>query len=125
MYKEHFGEYLRKLRLERRIGLRSFAKVLGIQPSNLCNIEIGQLNAPRSPELLHRITKALKLKSDSQEYQKLFDLAAKPGELPADVKEYFCEKNIMEELPVMARTIKNKKLTRKEIEKLIEELKGR
>lgn len=125
MKKETFGEYLRKLRLEERIGLRTFAKAIGILPSNLCHIESGTHNVPRDEELLQKIAKALRLKEGAAEYEQLFNLAAKPGELPADVKEYFCEKNLMEELPVMARTIKNKKLTRKDIERLIEDLKGR
>lgn len=125
MKKENFGEFLRRLRLERRIGLKAFAKAIGILPSNLCHIESGAHNVPRGEELLQRISRVLRLKEGSTEYEQLFNLAAKPGELPVDVKEYFCEKNLMGELPVMARTIKNKKLTRKDIERLIEELKGR
>lgn len=122
MKKENFGEYLRKLRLERRISLREFAKAVGILPSNLCHIESGTHNVPRNEELLKRIVKALKLKEGFVEYEQLFNLSAKPGELPADVKDYFCEKDLIEELPVMARTIKNKKLTRKDIEKLIDDI---
>lgn len=124
MSKETFGPYLRKLRLERRIGLRAFAKAIGVLPSNLCHIESGIHNAPRNEKLLRRIVKTLKLKAGSAEYEQLFNLSARAGELPADVKEYFCEKDLMGELPVMARTIKNKKLTRKDIEKLIEDIKN-
>ncbi|MBI4680412.1 MAG: helix-turn-helix domain-containing protein [Nitrospirae bacterium] len=123
MKKEFFGTYLRKLRLDKRIGLRQLAKLVGILPSNLCHLESGRHGAPREKDFLHGIAKALDLKENSKEYEKLFDLAAHPGEIPADVKEYLAEHNILQELPVMARTIKNEKLTRTEIERLIEDIK--
>ncbi len=123
MAKERFGGYLRKLRLGRRIGLREFAKLIGILPSNLCHIESGKHSVPQNPEFLKKVVKALGLKERDGESEKLYDLAAKPGEIPADVKEYMCEEDVVGALPVMARTIKNKKLTRKDIERLIEDLK--
>lgn len=116
-----FGAYLKKLRLERGVGLRSFARATKILPSNLCHVESGRQKP--SGDWLPLAAKALGLKEDSAEWQKLFDLAAKPGDMAADVKNYMCETRIAEELPVMARTIKNKKLTRKDIEKLIEDIK--
>ncbi|MBL7072373.1 MAG: helix-turn-helix domain-containing protein [Candidatus Omnitrophica bacterium] len=125
MKKLTFGEYVRKLRLEKRIGLRQFAKLIDMLPSNLCHLESGRHKVPHGVEFLHKIAKALKLKKGSSEYEKLFDVAAHPGELPADVKEYFIENNILQELPVMARTIKNEKLTRTEIEKLIKDIRKR
>ncbi len=123
MKKENFGEYLRKLRLEKRIGLRQFAKSIGVLPSNLCHLESGRHNAPQGKEFIEKVARALKLEEECSEYEKLFDLAAHPGEIPADVKEYLEEHDILQELPVMARTIKNEKLTRTEIERLIEDIK--
>lgn len=123
MVKDTFGKYLKKIRLEKGFGLRRFAKLINILPSNLCHIEQGRQNPPQNKELLEKIAKALKLEEGSEEWNKLFDLAAAPGELAADIKAYFNKPNMYQELPLMARTIKNKKLTRKEIAKLIEDIK--
>lgn len=123
MTREKFGSYLKKIRLEKSFGLRKFAKLIGILPSNLCHIESGRHSPPQDKDFLKKIAKVLNLKEGSDEWNKLFDLAVEPGEIPADVKDYFCEQNIVEKLPVMARTIKNRKLTRQEIEKIIEDIK--
>ena len=119
---ENFGAYLKKLRLVKDFGQRSFAKKIGILPSNLCHIETGRLGAPQDHELLLKIAETLQLKDGSAESNKFFDLATKKGQIPADVACYLEETDIIEELPLMARTIKNKKLTKIEIEKLIEDI---
>lgn len=123
MGKETFGTYLRKLRLAKGMGLRSFAKQVELLPSNLSSIEAGRANPPRSVDALKRIVKRLGLTEDGPEWSKLFDLAAKPGQIQADVQEYLGEINATEELPLMARTIKNEKLTKHQIEQLIRDLK--
>lgn len=119
MGRETFGSYLRKLRLAKGIGLRSFAKEAGLLPSNLSYIETGRSNPPRSSEILKKVAKALDLSEDSEEWAKLFNLAAKPGQMPVDVQEYFERIDAAQELPLMARTIKNEKLTKSQIERLI------
>lgn len=123
MSKETFGSILRKLRLGHGFGLRRFAKLIGVLPSNLCHFESGKLNPPQNRETLERIAKVLNLKDGSPEWNKFFDLAAKPGEVAVDVKEYLCEQDMVAELPLMARAIKDKKMTKAEIGKLIKDLK--
>lgn len=123
MGKETFGTYLRKLRLAKGVGLRSFAKQTGLLPSNLSAIESGRVNPPRHADALKRIAKGLGLSEDKPEWAKLFDLAAKPGQVQADVQEYLSEIDAMDELPLMARTIKNQKLTKPQIQSLIRDLK--
>lgn len=120
---ETFGAYLKHLRLEKSFGQRTYAKQIGILPSNLCHIETGRLGAPQDNELLQKMAEVLGLKDGSPASNKFFDLAAKKGQIPADVVCYLEEADIVEELPIMARTIKNKKLTKIEIEKLIEDIK--
>ena len=51
---KQFGSFLRGLRLARNLGLRAFARVVDLQPSNYCNIENGVI-APPSGETLERI----------------------------------------------------------------------
>lgn len=37
------GSFVREARQKRGIGLRAFAREVGVYPSNLCNIEAGRL----------------------------------------------------------------------------------
>ena len=41
-----FGEYIKKLRLEREITLRRFAAAIGVSPEYECNMEKGRRPAP-------------------------------------------------------------------------------
>ncbi len=117
--KQTFGEYLRAARLKARLGLRTFAETAGFKPSNLCAIEYGRQAPPQKPETLARIADALGLAKDSQERRRLFDLAAKhrPGTLPPDVAAFAGH---TPGIPVLLRTIENKRLSREELERLIE-----
>ncbi len=122
MHKISFGVYLRKLRLEKGYGLRSFAKKVGWLPSNLSHLETGRINPPREKGVLYRIAKELGLKKNSKEWNNFFDLAAAdmPERLPVDIAEYMNDQSLA---PVMLRTVANKKLTKSQIKKLIEDIK--
>lgn len=112
-----FGEYLRQLRLKVNYGLRSFATAIEMQPSNLCNIEYGRTTPPQDKETLKLIATTLGLESGSKEWNTLFDLAVKHkhGALPADVAKYG---GTTPGIPVLLRTIENKKLSKKELQDL-------
>lgn len=122
MADRYFGTFLKKIRLEKGYGLRKFAKAIDMLPSNLCHIETGRQSPPRSTEWLKKVLKTLGIKEESKEWNKFFELQVKRGEIPADVKEYLVQKKALDIVPLMARTIKNKKLTRKQIEKLIDDI---
>lgn len=122
MAKESFGKFLRKLRLKKGYGLRSFAKKIDWLPSNLSHLETGRINPPREKKVLYRIAKELGLKRSSKEWNSFFDLAAKdtPARLPVDIADYMSDQSLA---PVMLRTVANKKLTKSQIKKLIEDIK--
>lgn len=122
MADRYFGTYLKKIRLEKGFGLRRFAKLIAILPSNLCHIETGRQSPPQDMAWLKKVIHVLGIKEGSAEWDKFFELQAKRGEIPADVKQYLVQKNALDVVPLMARTIKNKKLTRKDIEKLIDDI---
>ena len=117
-----FGFYLRELRLAKGYGLRSFAKRVGVQPSNLSLIESGRQTPPRNHRVLRQIAEALDLVEDSREWMKFFDLATAPGAIASDVKAYLDDISAVQELPIMARAIKTQKLTKGQIRRLIEDL---
>jgi transcriptional regulator with XRE-family HTH domain len=114
-----FGEYLRTCRLKAGFGLRTFAEAAGLKPSNLCAVEYGRQPPLRSAEVLNRIADALGFPRDSRDRRRLFDLAAKhkPGALPPDVAAFAGR---TPGIPVLLRTIENKRLTRQDLERLTE-----
>lgn len=122
MVKESFGEYLRRTRLKKGYGLRSFAKKVGWLPSNLSHLETGRIKPPREKEILYRIARELDLRRNAKEWDCFFDLAAAdtPERLPADIADYMSDQALA---PVMLRTVANKKLTKSQIKQLIDDIK--
>ena len=114
-----FGAYLRRLRLEAGFGLRTFADLSGMQPSNLSRIESGRLAPPQDAAIIRRLAKALGLGEDSAEYVELNNLAsqARPGTMPPDLAEYAGTKR---GIPLLLRTVKGKNLDEAEFRKLAE-----
>lgn len=118
---ENFGEILRELRLKKGFGLREFAKKIDWLPSNLSNLENNRLNPPRDQKVLFSIAKALGLSQGTVNWNRFFDLAANGKEkVPADITKYLNETELM---PLMFRTVANKKLSKDQIKKLIEDIK--
>ncbi|OGW74580.1 MAG: hypothetical protein A2Z72_02230 [Omnitrophica bacterium RBG_13_46_9] len=116
-----FGTFLRKLRLTKGYGLRKFAEKIKWLPSNLSHTESGRINPPCDLKVLKNIAKALELKENSEDWNKLFDLAAEaPGRIPADIADYVSDHELA---PMMLRTVANKKLTKAQIKKLINDIK--
>jgi transcriptional regulator with XRE-family HTH domain len=122
--RQTFGEYLRACRLKAGFGLRTFAEAAGIKPSNLCAIEYGRQTPPQSPAVLGQIADALGLPSGSRDRQRLFDLAVahKKGTLPPDVAAFAAQ---TPGVPVLLRTIANKRFTRQDLERLTEYVNSR
>jgi transcriptional regulator with XRE-family HTH domain len=113
-----FGEYLRLLRLENEITLREFAKKTGIDVAYLSRLERSIILPPQKREIIDNISKTLGLDSDQR--QKLNELAnLENGKYPNDLKDKISQ---MEAIPILLRTINNKKLTDEEIKKLAERI---
>ncbi len=115
--RETFGEYLRACRLKAGYGLRVFAEAIEMQPSNLSNVEHGRIPPPQDLGTLTRIAEALGFPEGSKERERLFDLAvaAKKQKLPADVAAFAAK---TPGIPVILRTLQNRRLGKKEIEDL-------
>lgn len=114
-----FGEYLKLLRLEKEISLRSLAKSSGIDVGNLSKIERSVLNPPQNEDFIDKINKVLKL--NEIEKKKLIDLASSSnGEYPMDIKNQLADYNA---IPILLRTISNKRLSDDEIISITEKIK--
>ena len=117
-----FGQMLKKLRLEdASIGLRAFAAMIEMQPSNLSNIERDRIPPPASRQAIDRICDSLGLADSDPQRDQLFDLAAKAEKrIPADVAEVVRKQP---GIPVLVRTVANKRLSEKKLRELAEYIK--
>jgi len=106
--------------LEAGYGLREFAGLVGIQPSNYNHMEKGRKSPPQDKDRLDLIAETLGVENGSDDYARLMDLAVKDKhKLPADVEE-FAKNN--ELVPVLLRTLDNRKLSKDEFAGLVAEL---
>jgi transcriptional regulator with XRE-family HTH domain len=114
-----FEQFLKTKRIEKDIGLREFARLLGLQPSNYCSIESGSLPAPPE-EKLRLIAKILKLNQEQQRL--LFDLAAKSrDDIPIDLKRLIKKDAV---IPALLRTVEDEKVRTEQIKKIVEDIKS-
>jgi transcriptional regulator with XRE-family HTH domain len=116
-----FGEFLKDKRLALDVSLREFAKQVGMQPSNYCNVEAGVLPPPTGAGL-ERIAKALGLKKGTADYATLHDLAGQGrDEVPGDVARVV-KSNAL--IPALLRTVENEKVTETQLRGIIEDLRS-
>jgi transcriptional regulator with XRE-family HTH domain len=113
-----FGEFVKKLRFAKRLGLREFCIAADCDPSNWSKIERGMLSPPQEPEALERIAVILELLDGSEEKSLLFDYASiDAGKIPPDLLD---DGELVKRLPVFFRTARGKKPDAKELERLAE-----
>jgi len=109
-----FGEYIKNLRIKKRMTLREFCRATEYDPSNWSKIERSILQPPKSKEILNSIADTLCLEKDSEEYSTMLELAAL-SYIPTEL----IDSNVVERLPIFFRTIRGQKPTREELEELI------
>lgn len=116
-----FGQFLKEKRLALDMSLREFAKRVGMQPSNYCNVEADVLPPPPA-ETLDRLAKALGLRQGTRDYEIFHDLAAKGrDEIPADVERIVKENEL---IPAMLRTVEYEQLSKEQLRGIIEDLRS-
>ncbi|HTV62882.1 MAG TPA: helix-turn-helix transcriptional regulator [Verrucomicrobiae bacterium] len=116
-----FGEFIKKLRAEKRLGLREFCIAADYDPSNWSKIERGALSPPQNYDVLRRIALILGLLEDSVEWRNLFDFAAiEAGKIPEYIMS---DAELVKKLPIFFRTVGGKKPTEEELKRLADILK--
>lgn len=111
------GALLKRLRINAGFGLRQFAEMVEVQPSNWSAIEHGRRPLPEDRDKLMQIADILGLVS-AEDRAEFFDAATRTGQLPADVQHLSDRKLV----PALLRTIDNRNLSDSEIQALIAEI---
>ena len=115
-----FGSYFKELRIKAGKTLRAFCVEARLDPGNISRLERGLLPPPQSGEKLTEYARALGLKKGSDEWLEFFDRAAADrGQLPKDI---LADDDLVEKLPLVFRTLRGKKLTKKQLDALAESI---
>ncbi len=115
MSNAQFGYLLRDLRMRLNIPLREFSRLTNYDASNLSKIERG-LASPPPTIILKSWAQHLKLTPGSLDYQEFLDTAQLSRDrIPSDAPPAF--RNML--LPALLRTVRSKKLTKEEYERLV------
>ena len=116
-----FGQFLKEKRLTLDLSLREFARKVGVQPSNYCNVEADVLPPPPA-DMLEKIGRALGLKKGTSDYETFHDLAGEGrGEIPADVERIVKENEL---IPAMLRTVEYEQVSKEQLRGIIEDLRS-
>lgn len=117
-----FGEFFKKKRGELGIPLRQFCLEHGLDPGNISKMERSVIPPPQGREKLEEYASYLKIKKGSDDWYTFFDLAsADSGKIP---RELLKKRDIVDQLPVLFRTLRGQKITDEQLKKLIEMIKG-
>lgn len=114
--KENFGQILKELRIKKGLTLRNACRILNYDPSNWSKIERGKMSPPSREKTLRKWARAIGL-SDESGIREFIDKAGlTQGIIPKDI---LSRENAVDFLPAFFRTLRNKKPTKKEIDRLI------
>lgn len=115
---QNFGEFFRSKRIALGLTLRAFCERYGYDPGNISRLERNILPPTLDDEKLAGYAIALQIKRGSEDGVLLYDLAhTAKGQLPSDLKD---NQEISNLLPAFFRTMRNKKLDKNKLKKLVE-----
>lgn len=120
MDSKDFGQYLKTLRESRDITLRELARMTGLSPAYLSDVENGSIK-PLTKERMETVIEVMYLSAEEQ--RKLFDLAAiVRKEVAADLPEYIMGNDYV---TAALRTARDLQASEEEWLRFVEELKKR
>jgi transcriptional regulator with XRE-family HTH domain len=115
-----FGNFLKRLRLAKRITLRDFCLKNGFDPGNYSRIERGLFQPPQREDLLAKYAVALGLVRGSDEWIEFFDTAAAArGEIPKDI---LSDEEVVGKLPAFFRTLRGSRMDGKKMDAFIDKI---
>jgi len=114
--KENFGQILKELRIKKGLTLRNTCRILDYDPSNWSKIERGRMSPPSNEKTLRKWAKTLGLSKENDIHEFIDKANLAQGIVPQDI---LSQDNAVDFLPAFFRTLRNKKPTKKEIDRLI------
>lgn len=115
-----FGEFFRAMRAKHGLSLREFCLNNGLDPGNISRLERGLMQPPESRDKLEQYATCLKIKKGGDDWYTFFDLAAaERGKIPDDVLD---DRAIVDQLPVLFRTLRGQRVDPKDLNDLIERI---
>lgn len=104
--------------MKKNLSLREICRLVNYDASNWSKIERGILSPPCNERVLGAWANILGLTTGGKEYMEFIDNAKiAQGIIPTDILN---SKNAVDYLPAFFRTLRNKKPTKEEVDKLIE-----
>lgn len=117
-----FADFVHKRRVSLGYTLREFCRKTGYDVAYISRIENGLMTPPDDINKLKALALALELKPESEEWVEFFDSAyIERGKIPKDIIE--SKLNVINFLPAFYRTIRSKKLTQEDLDRLTKLLK--
>jgi len=118
-----FGTYLKSLRKASGKAARIVALEAGMQPSNYSRLEYGVINPPQIKAKLDRLARAVGIIDNEAEMARFYDLAAMANQsIPLDLADIISKDDAV---PLMLRTLGNKRLTKQEVEEIVRLVRGK
>jgi len=114
--KKVFGQNLKELRIKKGLTLRHACRILNYDPSNWSKIERGMMSPPSDDKILQRWAKVFGLSKVSDVQRFIDEAKLVQGIIPQDI---LSQNNVVDFLPAFFRTLRNKKPTKKEIDRLM------
>ncbi len=116
-----WGTFFKFLRHEKELTLREFCARHGFDPGNVSKLERGVFPPPQDPKL-REYAFALGIEEGSTRWLEFYDLASVgAGKLPRDIAS---DSSLVQRLPALLRTIRDRRLTREELDTLISRLRN-
>ena len=113
----YFGEYFRRLRLDRGLTLRAYCQGKGEDPAYISRLERGLIGTPRDEAVLNRLAKSLGINEGTGEWRTFFDLAdISGGRIPRRIME---DEDLVKHLPLFFRTVLGERFPDEKLDGLI------
>ncbi len=118
--RKKFGQTLKEVRIKKGLTLRHACRIANYDPSNWSKIERGKMSPPSDEKTLRKWVKVLGIAKEKEVREFIDEANLAQGIIPHDI---LSQDNIVDILPAFFRTLRNKKPTKKEIDRLIELIK--
>lgn len=117
----NFGEFIRNKRLSLDKSLREFCKETGYDVAYVSRLETEIMTPPAEEDKLAKLALAYQIKNDSEDWHQFMDLASISNkQLPKNL-----DAKVINYLPAFFRKASKKEITKKDVETLVNLIKGK